>query len=147
MSNTINIVQPKAEDGVTEVSFVTRTNSIFKSDGSPLGDSLDEYMDEMDELSQDITDLKTINYDYNNARFIGVFVSGSGVNVIIPTASLAINPQASNLSIYHNNSWLSLTVSSVTARDNGIAITGTTTTSLTHGASYLARCSVTATLT
>lgn len=55
MPNTINIVQPKAEDGVTEVSFVTRTNSIFKSDGSPLGDSLDEYMEEVDELSSNLS--------------------------------------------------------------------------------------------
>lgn len=38
MPNTINIVQPKAEDGVTEVSFVTRTNSIYNSDGTPIGD-------------------------------------------------------------------------------------------------------------
>lgn len=57
MSNTINIVQPKAEDGVTDVSYVTRTNSIFKSDGSPLGDSMDAYMDEVDELSQSLTEL------------------------------------------------------------------------------------------
>ena len=61
MPNTINIVQPKAEDGVTEVSFVTRTNSIYKSDGSPLGDSLDAYMDEVDELSQNLTELQTVH--------------------------------------------------------------------------------------
>lgn len=57
MPNTINIVQPKAEDGVTEVSFVTRTNSIFKSDGTPLGDSMDEYMEEVDELSSNLAEL------------------------------------------------------------------------------------------
>jgi hypothetical protein len=67
MPNTINIVQPKAEDGVTEVSFVTRTNSIFKSDGTPLGDSMDVYMDEVDELSQDVAELQ------NNR--IGTYVS------------------------------------------------------------------------
>lgn len=50
MPNTINIVQPKAEDG-TPVSYVTRTNSIFRSDRTPLGDSLDAYMDEVDELN------------------------------------------------------------------------------------------------
>lgn len=62
MTNTINIVQPKAEDGVTEVSFVTRTNSIYKSDGSPLGDSLDEYMEEVDELSSNLTKYRSIEY-------------------------------------------------------------------------------------
>ena len=54
MPNTINIVQPKTEDGVTEVSYVTRTNSIFKSDGSPLGDSMDAYMEEVDELKNTV---------------------------------------------------------------------------------------------
>lgn len=63
MSNTINIVQPKAEDGVTDVSYVTRTNSIFKSDGSPLGDSMDAYMDEVDELSQNLAEIGTIVSD------------------------------------------------------------------------------------
>ena len=64
MPNTINIVQPKAEDG-TEISFITHTNSIFKSDGSPLGDSMDAYMDEVDELSQNLADL-----DYGTASVI-----------------------------------------------------------------------------
>ena len=62
MPNTINIVQPKAEDGVTEVSYVTRTNSIFKSDGSPLGDSMEQYMDKVDELSQNLTKYRSIEY-------------------------------------------------------------------------------------
>ena len=55
MPNTINIVQPKAEDG-TEISFITRTNTIYKSDGTPLGDSLDAYMYEVDELSQNLAE-------------------------------------------------------------------------------------------
>lgn len=66
MPNTINIVQPKAEDGVTEVSFVTRTNSIYKSDGSPLGDSLDAYMDKVDELSQNLAELEVFSKTYSD---------------------------------------------------------------------------------
>lgn len=147
MPNTINIVQPKAEDGVTEISYVTRTNSIFKSDGSPLGDSMDAYMDEVDELRSNLTAIKTINYTADNTRLIGTFISGSGVTIVIPTVSEPTNISVTSLAILNNNSWLTLTVASAIARDNGIVITGTTSTSLTDGKNYLARCNVTATLT
>ena len=81
MPNTINIVQPKAEDG-TEISFITRTNSIFKSDGSPLGDSMDAYMDEVDELSQNLTQLVALE------SFSGTTGTGANAGLLtIPKSS------------------------------------------------------------
>jgi hypothetical protein len=74
-------------------------------------------------------------------------MSGSGVNVIVPTASKPYDIVTANLAIWHNNAWLPLTTASVTARDNGIQIIGTTTTALTNGYTYLARCAITAKLT
>ena len=74
-------------------------------------------------------------------------MTGSGVNVIVPTASKPYDIVTANLAIWYNNAWLALTTASVTARDNGIQIVGTTTTALTNGYSYLARCVINAKLT
>ena len=94
MPNTINIVQPKAEDGVTEVSFVTRTNSIYKSDGTPLGDSMDAYMDEVDELSQEVAGLKPeVLYSTNRIDFGGAGTSTtSGTAIVMNSAVSSLVP-------------------------------------------------------
>jgi len=88
MPNTINIVQPKAEDG-TPVSYVTYTNSIFKSDGTPLGDSMDAYMDEVDEISQNLTEL--LAYSGDRVSFTSsTTYSYTGKSVTIPAGKTAI---------------------------------------------------------
>lgn len=131
MPNTINIVQPKAEDGVTEVSFVTRTNSIYKSDGSHLGDSLDAYMDEVDELSQNLAVLNGMGYKLKK-----------GESITLSAQSIAAGNGAGNKaeSILTNVELADdvTSVSGVFTASNlynyaGTAVTVTSTTALKYG--------------
>lgn len=100
MPNTIPIQQPYAEDG-TEISLITRTNSIYKSDGTPLGDSLDAYMDKVDELSQNLAE--------KFATITGTFPSTSGfANMNYPTGYTVNNCVLVSAEVYYSSTWRSL---------------------------------------
>ena len=109
MSNTINIVQPKAEDGVTEVSFVTRTNSIFKSDGTPFGDSMDAYMDEVDELSSNLPKkLSPINGTTNANGAMSLGLSATDYTVL--SAATETGTSARLIPFIASNTWYVMSI-------------------------------------
>ena len=135
MPNTINIVQPKAEDGVTDVSFVTRTNSIFKSDGTPLGDSMDAYMDEVDELSQNLTELHDItlangalDFGSHTKEFGGVAKYG---NIVIVNIRMTVKA-----SVAQNGTLIS-GFPPYTGNTNGIGIMVNNITDHAHVGGYI----------